>query len=282
MSFRYFISKIISLIPFFPFKLSLVRQIYNPDKVFNGQYKNVKKIIKINKAKFFCETSSHIEWGIIFFNGHEIALLRFFQNLIELNKLDLFLDIGANIGYFSLPISYQINTLSFEPFPSNFEKLNKNRSFNVGNIKIFNYGLSDMNAEEKIFFSANSSNFGNISLNKENFYEMDKYKIVNLKIFDDYFNYFDQNILIKIDVEGHELKVLKGMKKNLINNNCFIYIECISDEIITFLKEIDYNYYFIKDNLFDSITLSKNFDKHIIASNYNYHNSLINFAGDPK
>ncbi|AFS49656.1 methyltransferase, FkbM family [alpha proteobacterium HIMB59] len=282
MNFRFFFSKIISLIPFFPFKISIIRRIYNPDKIFHGKYKNVEKIIKINQAKFLCNTSSYIEWGMIFFKGHEIALLRFFQNLIKSNNFNLFLDIGANIGYFSLPISYKIETLSFEPFPNNFEKLNINCSINNSNIKTYNFGLSNKNKREKIFFSNNSPNLGNISLSPDKYFNLDKFKIINLKIFDDYFDYFGQNILIKIDTEGHELNVLKGMKKILKNNNCFIYIECISEETVTFFKKINYNYFFIKDDLYNVITLSDNFNGHVIASNYSFHNSLMNFAGTPK
>ena len=32
---------------------------------------------------------------------------------------------------------------------------------------------------------------------------------------------------MKIDVEGHELKVLTGLRKTLIQNKCFIQIEML-------------------------------------------------------
>lgn len=282
MNFRFFFASFISHLPYLPFKMRLIRIIYNPDKIFSGLHKQEKKIIKIYEAKFLCNTSSYIDWGIIFFKGHENGLLRFFKNLIKSNKFNLFIDIGANIGYFSIPISYYVNTLSFEPLTYNFEKLKKNSSYNTGKIKLFNFGLSDKVSTSKIYFSSDSPNFGNVSLYPDKYKNLNKYEKIDLKVFDNSFDYSNQNLLIKIDVEGHELNLLRGLKKTLIKNNCFIYIECISEDIINFLKNINYNYFYIKDNLLSKISKSRNFEGHIIAYNYIFYNSLTNFAGEPK
>ena len=77
INFRFFFASLISHLPNFPFKMRLIRIIYNPDKIFSRQYKQENKIIKINEAKFLCNTSSYIDWGIIFFKGHENGLLKF-------------------------------------------------------------------------------------------------------------------------------------------------------------------------------------------------------------
>lgn len=282
INFRFFFASLISHLPNFPLKMRLIRIIYNPDKIFSRQYKQENKIIKINEAKFLCNSSSYIDWGIIFFKGHENGLLKFFKNLIKSNKFNLFIDIGANIGYFSIPISYYVNTLSFEPLTYNFNKLKKNSSYNTGKIKLFNFGLSNKVSISKIFFSSDSPNFGNVSLYPDKYNNLNKYSKINLKVFDNSFDYSNQNLLIKIDVEGHELNVLRGLKKTLIQNHCFIYIECISEDVIKFLEKINYNYFYIKDNLLSKISKSDNFEGHIIAYNYKFYNSLTNFAGEPK
>ena len=47
----------------------------------------------------------------------------------------------------------------------------------------------------------------------------------DFKIGDQYLKLNHEKICIKIDVEGHELNVLKGINKTLINNKCILQIE---------------------------------------------------------
>ena len=42
---------------------------------------------------------------------------------------------------------------------------------------------------------------------------------------DDFLKPTNQNLLVKIDVEGHESDVLQGMKQTCANNNCLLLIE---------------------------------------------------------
>jgi len=50
-----------------------------------------------------------------------------------------------------------------------------------------------------------------------------------LRIGDEVIDLSDKKILLKIDVEGHELSVLEGLKMLLNNNKCMILVE-IGDE----------------------------------------------------
>ena len=69
----------------------------------------------------------------------------------------------------------------------------------------------------------------------------------------------NQKIAIKIDVEGHELSVLKGFFKLLSNNKCIIQIEIFDKNFIDVDK-------FLKENKFSKIiNVSQN-------SNYFYSN----------
>ena len=47
----------------------------------------------------------------------------------------------------------------------------------------------------------------------------------DFKIGDEYLNLKDEKISFKIDVEGHELNVLEGINKTLVNNKCILQIE---------------------------------------------------------
>ena len=48
---------------------------------------------------------------------------------------------------------------------------------------------------------------------------------VDTKRFDNLFNFINENIFIKCDAEGHEYKIIEGMKNTLVKNNCFLQIE---------------------------------------------------------
>ena len=59
----------------------------------------------------------------------------------------------------------------------------------------------------------------NFNTNNSKIYETD------LKVGDKLLNFKNEKLCVKIDVEGHELNVLKGLVKNLRENKCVILIE---------------------------------------------------------
>ena len=89
-----------------------------------------------------------------------------------------------------------------------------------------------------------SENLNNEDIQNYNIFE------ANLKLGDDLFNFLKKILAIKIDVEGHELSTLKGLKRNLLQNKCLILIE-IGDE-----NFIEVNDFLIK-NGFSKIFKSK-------------------------
>ena len=66
---------------------------------------------------------------------------------------------------------------------------------------------------------------------------------VIVKKFDNLYNYQDENLFIKCDVEGHELMIIKGMEKNLKKNNCLLQVEIFEDNFSKTNKKLE-NYGF--------------------------------------
>ena len=83
----------------------------------------------------------------------------------------------------------------------------------------------------------------------------------DFKIGDEVLKLNNQKLAIKIDVERHELSVLKGFVNLLNNNDCLIQIEIFEKNF----KEVDQ---FLKENKFSKIS---SFDK---RSNYFYSNFI--------
>ena len=66
---------------------------------------------------------------------------------------------------------------------------------------------------------------------------------VLIKKGDDFLQFKEKKIIVKIDVEGFELHVLKGLKKALTNNICVLQIEIwkkTKDEVHKFLNSLNY------------------------------------------
>jgi len=143
------------------------------------------------------------------------------NNLIisEINKLkegDIFLDIGANIGYYSIFASRIIGNsgrvYAFEPSNREFRRLLRNIELNhCSNIIPINIALSNSNNE--INFSIASGHTGLNSFTITDRAVEKSVQIVKPMRLDTYFDTVGQKIqLVKIDVEGSELFVLKGME----------------------------------------------------------------------
>ena len=138
-----------------------------------------------------------------------------------------FIDIGANIGIYSLYAAhYKAKVYSFEPESLNFSCLNLNISDNKFNNHIiaFPIAISDnmevslMNLS-KVSFGASGHSFDRkITDSGKTFDPLFKQGSISCSL-DEVIDKFD--ILpnyIKIDTDGNELKVLNGMKKTLSLN----------------------------------------------------------------
>ena len=180
-----------------------------------------------------------------------IELLPFIKKIKNINTL---IDVGSNKGQFILLcIKFFPNLLiySFEPIKEALIKQKNLLSFK-NNIYFYNTGIG--NKKKKInFFITNrvdSSSFLTINKSKnynKNYYVKEKRKIKIQKL-DQILNNkkLIKPVLIKIDVQGFELEVLKGSKKTLpnidyllleVSKNQMYNKQAIEIEIINFLKK---------------------------------------------
>ena len=135
---------------------------------------------------------------------------------------NIVVDVGANIGLHTLNMARIVgNTgrvFAFEPDPSNFEILEKNVKINnYQNIILEQKAVGDKHGRTTLYQSDNPGNHRLFPLTKQAKGQIQ----VELTSLDKYF--IDSNLankinFIKIDVEGFEFSVLKGMK-NILKNN---------------------------------------------------------------
>jgi FkbM family methyltransferase len=129
----------------------------------------------------------------------------------------LILDIGANVGYYTVELSKFLapggKLLSFEPVEESYLQLEKNIAINqIQNfVQTFQLGLSDADREIDIFLPqvSGSSAASLRNLHPEEEYKTQKIKTTTLDQISGTLR-IEHCDLVKIDVEGGELQVIQG------------------------------------------------------------------------
>ena len=180
---------------------------------------NFKKIKRVRKENILINIASGIElWRSRTYNSKEPETLDWIDNF---KKKDVFFDIGANIGLYSLyAAKKKCKVYAFEPASSNYSSLIKN--IEINNLKINSFGIGLSNEEKLTFINLVSTIQGDSQHNVNN-----KQKIYarNYKIKQGLFITTIDNLIskhkipfpqhIKIDVDGHEKEILLGAKRTL-------------------------------------------------------------------
>jgi FkbM family methyltransferase len=146
------------------------------------------------------------------------------NNLRKLIQNDFIIyDIGANIGYYTVlfsQLSIKGKIIAFEPDSFNYEYLKKNKKLNdLSNVSLIFNGISST-ISELLFYK--DINTGRTSSVEQDAWHPNATKIqkviISTTTLDKVCETYGKPNLIKCDVEGHEVEVLKGAEKVLSYN----------------------------------------------------------------
>jgi FkbM family methyltransferase len=157
---------------------------------------------------------------------------------IELSKgAKIIFDIGANVGYYSLVAATNPNAriYSFEPVTPTFKKLEKNRQLNnFLNIQLNQRVVSDTNSKVRIFLG-DPLNRGMSSITKSDSLSSE-FEDAESVVLDEFcrIHSIETIDLVKIDVEGSEMLVLKGMARILESLHPVLMIEVTNETLQKF------------------------------------------------
>ena len=154
---------------------------------------------------------------LILGKGYETNYENKFINSI--NTGDFIWDIGANIGHYTKIFSGKVSdsgaVYAFEPSPTNFSKLKKNCEL-LDNIFLFNFGLGE--EEDKVSFQQGEDSIGATSrIVETNIDGIEVDIVVGIDLIKN--KIAKAPNAIKIDVEGYEFEVIKGLGKYLSDPN---------------------------------------------------------------
>ena len=161
--------------------------------------------------------------------GYEVEVFALSQKILERHKDGVVLDIGANLGSFTVPLAKRNPHLIFHSFEVQrviYYQLCANTFINgLDNVHCHNFGLSDKRDRFDLVMPDYTveTNIGAFSVDKEtreNDYECPSQGKKETMVVFPLDDGQHKNVrLIKIDVEGHELEVLKGAEKTIWINN---------------------------------------------------------------
>jgi FkbM family methyltransferase len=141
---------------------------------------------------------------------YQPPLTRLFMR--NLKRGDVFVDVGANIGYLSMLAASHVGqtgrVFAFEPFSQNVKLLHLSRQANqFGQVEIFPVAAS---SDRRLYLYDNAGTNGFISPLVDDFRAVMQSTIVFSVCLDDVLKDIEQVDFIKLDVEGAEDLVLQG------------------------------------------------------------------------
>lgn len=176
-----------------------------------------------------------------------------------------FYDVGANIGAYSVYAAHKepsLNVCSFEPVLNNYIALIKNKELNkLSNLNVFQIALSSEAKLSVLYLTDNRvGNSGAqvgapVNEHGDNFEPVDKQMLFCLGLDCMVEEYgFPIPSFIKIDVDGHEMDILKGALRTLGNGAVkSLLIECNGGKAQETVDELLRSKGFIPDEQFNSM-----------------------------
>ncbi len=170
-----------------------------------------------------------------------------------------FIDVGAHYGFFDVLVGLSnphCKILAFEPIPENSEILRKNLAQNNVDASVYEFAVSDRPGRASFQVSVASDNSGFTANPSVDIARKIEINVVQL---DQYLPDFPTGpVLIKIDTEGNEIRVLKGMQKLIEKcDDLRLVIECNKkcleangespQTLLYYLNQLGFDVFFIQD-----------------------------------
>lgn len=189
------------------------------------------------------DRESMMDEGLLKFKDYEDQLIDTACRLIEQHQITHLLDIGSNLGYYTVQLGKlaQIKEIhSFEPFPALYLQIGANVLINGLTDKWHGHRCALSDHEGMMTLHYHPFYLGTSSLDPEWTERATAHIDVPVQRLDACLGWAGERCYVKIDVEGSEVDVLKGMQNFLDNNLVVLQIEAIDahfDKITHFLQE---------------------------------------------
>lgn len=213
---------------------------YGPDRVIYPLYRRGLRLryllagetyaVEVSgaRARFLIPTQN--EWSD-FVSIAERPILEDLASSIRQD--DVFYDIGANTGLYSCLMADLVEqpVIAFEPHPGNARRLKENAELNGADVSVFECALADSAGDSELSITLDKIGSAGHSLVSDE--GLDRITVSKVRG-DDFIA--DEGLpsptVLKIDVEGAEYQVLRGLESTLSRSDCrMVYCETHADRL---------------------------------------------------
>lgn len=167
----------------------------------------------INNSKLLIRCGMRGATGNIYCGLHEFEEMAFLLHLLRVD--DLFIDIGANVGSYTVLAASAIDAecISIEPIPATFKHLMENVHLNAisGKVTALNIGVASQEGKRRFTSDLDTTNHVVTQEEKSHGCGIIEVRTDTLNHLAGHLN----PVLIKIDVEGFEANVIEGADRVL-------------------------------------------------------------------
>lgn len=174
--------------------------------------------------------ANYIDRQVYLRGWYESDEIASFLDVIPPDRRGVILDIGANVGTHAIAFSKAFQTIhAFEPNPLALEQLERNVALNgATNIQIHPVGLSET-AATLDFFLTEKSNYGLGTFSQHDQYDVPLQKVgeFSVEVGDELLERIGCKKVdaVKVDVQGFEPEVLRGLRQMLTRDKPFLWFE---------------------------------------------------------
>ena len=192
-------------------------------------------VVAAQGARFLVDPTDYIDRCIAYDAMWEGSQLDDLAALCRSRRIDLFLDVGANSGFYTVMFAVKDlvpEIIAFEPDPGNFAHLCANLFLNAlaGRVRAIPVALGNDVGEVTLYEGA-KWNRGESTIAEPDQTPREITHRVRQIRFDDEFAVAGRSIIVKMDVEGYEFQALAGMERTLGDNQCYLQVELYSDRL---------------------------------------------------
>ncbi len=190
----------------------------------------------VNQTKLWVENGMTGATGNVYCGLHEFEFMGFALHLLR--PKDLFVDVGANVGSYSiLAASLGARCIAFEPILKSYQALSRNISNNQLEALITPYFMALGEYEQTVKMVSHLDTLNHI-IEQDTVIDQKNVVMVQTDMLDHMIEHDTLITLLKIDTEGYEDKIIRGSKYFLAQDAIWaIIVETGNLEVHEIMKQ---------------------------------------------
>ena len=194
-----------------------------------------KYVTELGGVRFELDPFDHVSRKLAVWRSYESTQMCFLYDLSRDFERPVLVDVGANFGVYGLffardPRFREI--ICLEPNPRTFRQLQHHHELNGSDERFSLHELAASDRAGRIaFHSVHKRNTGASAVSIDavpDQYETEAGEVEAVRL-DDLLRRKGEQLVFKIDVQGHEENVLRGLEQTLRDNECILQVEIFSD-----------------------------------------------------